>query len=623
MANQTNAVADTGYGNIFVDSLVWGCGWTDGAVNSSINATASDPVNITYSALTVSTLNGLYDVPPPIGTFTYWYQDEIDLIAEVMNNFESVCNVSFTYVEDTISDINFLAVNDMDYLTGNPYVLGFADVPDYTYPNVTVNINIQDSWEYFGIEKGSYNYVTLQHELGHAMGLAHPHDGGYVNPEVFPGLTLLGIDEYGPYYDSSDVGEYGQNQGIFTTMSYNTGFAFNPSPSMDYGYEGTLMAFDIAALQAIYGANTNYNTGDNIYYLPSANIAETAYYSCIWDAGGTDTISNEGSSLGCGINLNYATLDVNDGFVAGGYLSGVNDIYGGFTIANGALIENASGGSGDDVIYGNALDNILNGGDGNDYLYGQGGNDNINGGNGTDTLSFSDGINLEDIFIRKSKDGGYTVITDDGTDSITGIEYFEAADGISLVSTFYSTMEAPTLNYILNGVSTSVTLTPYTGIVSWIDYTFIGSDDTQIFTGTEYSEFMNLLGGVDAANGGGGDDVIDGGRGSNFLTGGSGKDTFFIDGRGGQITWSTITDLTSEDAVNLWGWQDGVSQLILVLENQGAEAFKGLTYYYDLDGNGLIETSLTFSGLTLADFNEPTINTSAAVPYVDFSLVAV
>ena len=54
-------------------------------------------------------------------------------------------------------------------------------------------------------------------------------------------------------------------------------------------------------------------------------------------------------------------------------------------------------------------------------------------------------------------------------------------------------------------------------------------------------------------------------RGSNFLTGGEGQDTFYVDGRGGANTWSTITDLISADTVRLWGWQDGISQLNLFL----------------------------------------------------------
>jgi serralysin len=53
---------------------------------------------------------------------------------------------------------------------------------------------------------------------------------------------------------------------------------------------------------------------------------------------------------------------------AGGYISSVAGIYGGFTIANGVVIEDAIGGSGNDSITGNEADNYLSGGSGNDYM---------------------------------------------------------------------------------------------------------------------------------------------------------------------------------------------------------------------------------------------------------------
>ncbi|GCL40849.1 choice-of-anchor L domain-containing protein [Dolichospermum planctonicum] len=65
------------------------------------------------------------------------------------------------------------------------------------------------------------------------------------------------------------------------------------------------------------------------------------------------------------------------------------------TLSAGNVIENAIGGAGNDLITGNALNNLLQGGSGNDRLSGQNGNDilmggpgtdNLNGGNGNDTL---------------------------------------------------------------------------------------------------------------------------------------------------------------------------------------------------------------------------------------------
>ena len=74
------------------------------------------------------------------------------------------------------------------------------------------------------------------------------------------------------------------------------------------------------------------------------------------------------ATVGSTINLNDATLLYEPG--GGGFISFVGDIHGGFTIANGVIIENAIGGSGADLIIGNQADNILAGGNDNDEVIG-------------------------------------------------------------------------------------------------------------------------------------------------------------------------------------------------------------------------------------------------------------
>ena len=48
------------------------------------------------------------------------------------------------------------------------------------------------------------------------------------------------------------------------------------------------MLYDIAALQARFGANMTTRTGNDVYNGPNGNI------QAIWDAGGVDTISGSG-----------------------------------------------------------------------------------------------------------------------------------------------------------------------------------------------------------------------------------------------------------------------------------------------------------------------------------------
>ena len=59
------------------------------------------------------------------------------------------------------------------------------------------------------------------------------------------------------------------------------------------------------------------------------------------------------------IDLRPATLLVGPG--GGGFISYVHGIFGGFTIANGVMIENALSGSGNDVVIGNSAANLVDG----------------------------------------------------------------------------------------------------------------------------------------------------------------------------------------------------------------------------------------------------------------------
>lgn len=163
------------------------------------------------------------------------------------------------------------------------------------------------------------------------------------------------------------------------------------------------MAFDIAAIQYLYGANYSYRTGNDTYFLPTANKAGTlgqsaTMYSCIWDAGGSDKISGQGALSGVTINLNDATLNAAaDRAGAGGYISSAGGIYGGFTIANRVIIENADGSSFNDLITGNEFNNNLFGDGGIDTIYGGAGNDTVNGGNGNDLIYLDDGNDYVNI----------------------------------------------------------------------------------------------------------------------------------------------------------------------------------------------------------------------------------
>jgi serralysin len=296
-------------------------------------------------------------------------------ITSAFARYEAVCNVDFVPTDAANADIWYwLASNKQVGSDSTGTVLGWHEFPNPAYKTIYGVFNRDFATS---VSTGSVMYETLIHELGHGLGLAHPHDGGYDvsfgnNTQIFPGVT-------GPW----STGTYGLNQTIWTVMSYNAGWTGAPFSTGDYGHALTPMALDIAALQRMYGANTTTALGNAVYHLPTA-AGQNVGWACIWACGGIDTISNQGSTVDGVINLNQAPLI---GQNAGGYVSWDKSVPGGFTIANGVTIENAIGGSGNDVIIGNALKNSLTGGGGTDTLDGGAGMDRIFGGTGSDRLN--------------------------------------------------------------------------------------------------------------------------------------------------------------------------------------------------------------------------------------------
>jgi len=256
--------------------------------------------------------------------------------------------------------------------------------------------------------------------------------------------------------------------------------------------------------------------------------------------------------------------------------------------------------SGADQITGTSGSDRLLGFDGNDILNGGLSNDTLDGGSGTDTAIFN--INKNTITdVHHLKSGGAVITSSEGVDTLLNIESLSFLDGTLSTEALIASRPLPSFTSIDgNGASTTVTPSLYTGPVAFLEYQLLGSANGDVIVGSTGCDFMNLLNGDDAANGGGGDDVLDGGTGSNFLTGGGGTDTFFLDGRAGTTTWSTVTDFSAGDQVNIWGWNAGVSKQIFALENQGAAGYKGATFHYDLNNDGLIDTSITLTGLVLS-----------------------
>lgn len=232
----------------------------------------------------------------------------------------------------------------------------------------------------------------------------------------------------------------------------------------------------------------------------------------------------------------------------------------------------------------------------------------IEGGAGNDTLQL--GFGIDDVISAKAKiDGSIYLRTNFGNKSLWNIENLVFLGDDSFEMTLASLLDVknsglPVYNAMVNGIQSGVSAEVYEGDVEFLDYQLFGNHESNIVSGSQFNDFLNLGEGDDAADGSAGNDVLDGGAGSNFLTGGHGQDVFFLDGRSWQTTWSTITDFDG-DSVNIWGWYEGLSVLVSATDNQGAENYTGATFHYDLDADGDIDSSITFSGLTLEDISAP------------------
>ncbi len=308
-------------------------------------------------------------------------------------------------------------------------------------------INVSTDWlTSHGRGLNSYSFQTYIHEIGHALGLGHA--GNYNEDASYATDALFRNDGW----PSTIMSYFDQSENMYFR---DQGFTFN--------HIMTPQVADVLAMSMLYGLSTTTRTGDTTYGFNSnagraifdANQFATGSYT-IFDSGGIDTLNYSGFSANQTINLNPNTF------------SNVGSNVGNVSIAIGTVIENATGGSGNDRLIGNDVANRLIGGSGNDVLDGRSGadtligdagadnldggfgddflsggegNDWLSGGAGSDALHGGDGsdVALYASYFRSVEAafeagwGSVTSRTDGSRDTLTGMERLDFNDGMLML----------------------------------------------------------------------------------------------------------------------------------------------------------------------------------------------
>jgi len=276
-----------------------------------------------------------------------------------------------------------------------------------------------------GYRPGSYEFFVLVHEIGHALGLKHPHEREISSVKLAPADDHLG----------------------FTVMSYR---AF-PGARLDRPFSGedfpaTPMLGDIAAVQYLYGAAGSTAADDTVYRFEAGR----AIWRTIYDTGGVDTLDLSGLLDGVRLDLRPgSTSAVGLPADTGGPPQRLT-----LGIAPGTVIENAIGTERADRIVGNAAgnrldgrggDDRLDGGEGDDLLLPGPGNDRLVGGPGLDRVLFDGEAGAfairsepQKVLVRDLRPGA-----PEGRDRLESVEFLEFSDRVLSMVDLASPRMAP------------------------------------------------------------------------------------------------------------------------------------------------------------------------------------
>lgn len=278
---------------------------------------------------------------------------------------------------------------------------GLFEELQYSGSEGDIFLNTNSIASSYGYGPGQAGFSLILHEVGHTLGLKHPHDSGGTGSPTFDEAGIAGLDI-----------------DWMTVMSYDDDFDWN----LNAWDPATPMILDVIALQFLYGVNTNTNSGDDTYALQSG----TDLYRTIFDAGGADTLDLSGYQAGAYIDLPKYLVG-EDQFAPFGLVTTIADREQiGADSSPQSLdwllgnIETVIGTPFGDLIDGSAGSETVMAGGGFDDIYVGPGDDMVDGGEGVDWVYFL--AAFEDSTITQAGDEWIVESALDGRNTLVDIE---------------------------------------------------------------------------------------------------------------------------------------------------------------------------------------------------------
>ena len=352
---------------------------------------------ITYSFYSDSVFGG-----------TYYGSEDVSEVSEavktnvraIMAWYGTFLNLNFVEVTETSSNIGLIRFMRS---SGPSYAYAYYPSGSAMF-SLAGDVHLSPGYDRLGDTNGfqhpagEHGYVSLIHEIGHTLGLKHPHDDS-------PNLPA------------------GEDTHSFTVMSYQF-----PGES-----PGTPMGYDMLALQYRYGTRSH-RTADDSYAFQRANIDQyrlgTQLYltpslatkQTVWDNGGFNVLDLSGVTATSGYRLDLNPL---------GWLSTTANyrttyLTAGTVLGPGVAIGKIVNSAGDDTIFASAQANVFAG-----YSTTRAsGRDVIHGADALDMIDLS-GYSTGDVV--ESASGSDLVLDFGANGSVTVKNYFAASSQPAIV----------------------------------------------------------------------------------------------------------------------------------------------------------------------------------------------